>query len=115
FESREVQSWEGGVKYGSGSIGATVNGFYTKLKNVTSQGAEVDPITGATHWNIQPQPESRSYGAEVEGFISPLEGLQFIGSGTVMNAEIGAGAPDTLLVSGGPFPLVSKLLNIAPN
>jgi hypothetical protein len=51
----------------------------------------------------------------VEGFVSPLEGLQLIGSGTVMNAELGAGTPDTLLVAGGPFPLESKLLAIAPN
>ena len=28
-------------------LGVTVNGFYTKLKNIVGQGAEVDPVTGA--------------------------------------------------------------------
>ena len=38
FESREVQSVEGGLKYASGRFGATVNGFYTKLKNIVGPG-----------------------------------------------------------------------------
>ena len=91
FESREVQAAEGGVKYASGRVGATLGAFYTKLKNVTGQGAILDPITGATTWRITTDPESRSYGAELELFVSPVEGLQLIGSGTLMEAEQGAG------------------------
>ena len=41
FDSREVQSGEVGVKYASGGVGVTVNGFYTKLKNIIGQGAEI--------------------------------------------------------------------------
>jgi iron complex outermembrane recepter protein len=91
FESQEVQAAEAGVKYAAGRVGAAVNGFYTKLKNVTGQGAILDPVTGATTWRITQDPESRSYGAEVEAFATPVEGLQLIASGTLMEAEQGPG------------------------
>ena len=31
-------------------MGLTVNGFYTKLKNIVGQGAVVDSVSGATTW-----------------------------------------------------------------
>ena len=96
FESRQVQAAELGVKYATGRVGLTVNGFYTKLKNITGQGAVVDPVTGATTWRITTDPQQRSYGAEVEAFVTPVEGLQLVGNGTILKAELGAGAPDTL-------------------
>jgi iron complex outermembrane recepter protein len=92
FDSREVQSVEGGVKFASRGVGVTVNGFWTKLKNVVSQGAVVDSITGATTWIIVPGAETKSYGAEVEAFISPLNWLQIVGNTTLLKAELGAGA-----------------------
>ena len=91
FDSREVQSVEGGVKYANRGLGLTVNGFWTKLKNVVSQGAVVDSVSGATTWVIVPGAETKSYGAEVEATISPLEGLQIVGSTTILKAEVGAG------------------------
>jgi len=91
FDSREVQAGELGVKYASGRVGVTLNGFYTKLKNIVGQGAEVDPATGSTAWVIRPSPDQRSYGAELEGFVTPVEGLQVFGSGTLIKAELGAG------------------------
>lgn len=91
FESRRVQSTEAGVKYDAGSVGATVNGFYTVLKNIVNQGAVVGG-DGRTTWIIQPQPENRSYGAEVELVVSPVEELQLRGSGTWLRAELGSGA-----------------------
>ena len=39
FDSREVQSIEGGVKTQLGRVAFTVNGFYTNLKNIVGQGA----------------------------------------------------------------------------
>jgi outer membrane receptor protein involved in Fe transport len=111
FESREVQSAELGVKYATGQVGVTVNGFYTKLKNITGQGAEVDATTGATIWRVTTDPENRSFGAEVEAFVSPVQGLQLIGSGTILEAALGAGAPDTM---NNGAPLISKLLPIVP-
>ncbi|HKT58995.1 MAG TPA: TonB-dependent receptor [Gemmatimonadales bacterium] len=96
FESRQVQSAEAGVKYASGRVGVTVNGFFMKLKNITGQGAVVDPVTGATVWRITVDPQQRSYGAEVEAFFTPVEGLQLVGNGTILKAELGSGAPDTL-------------------
>lgn len=111
FGSRQVQSVEGGVKYASSGVGVTVNTFFTKLKNVVGQGAVVDPVTGATSWEIRPSPDQRSYGAEVEVFVTPLEGLQLVGSGTVLNAALSSGAPDT---TNGGLPLVSKILAGVP-
>jgi len=96
FESRQVQAVEGGAKYASRRVGLTVNGFFMKLKNITGQGAVVDPVTGATTWRITVDPQQKSYGAEVEAFVTPLEGLQFVGNATVLKAELGSGAPDTL-------------------
>ena len=92
FGSRTVLSAEGGVKYASGRVGVTVNGFYTKLKNIVSQGAVVDTLTGATTWVIIPSAQNRSYGAEVEAFVTPVEGLQVVGNVTLLKATLGTGA-----------------------
>jgi outer membrane receptor protein involved in Fe transport len=105
FESREVQAGEVGVKYASGRVGATLNAFYTKLKNQTGQGAIIDPVTGATTWRITLDPETRSMGLEAEAFVSPVEGLQLIGSGTLMDAELGKGIDS----------LVGERLSLAPS
>lgn len=92
FESREVQSYELGVKGVTGPIGFTVDGFFTLLKNVVSQGLVIDSVTGASTWIIVPSPQNRSYGAEVELLANPIEGLQLLGSGTLLRAELGSGA-----------------------
>lgn len=92
FQSREVQSVEGGVKGSIGGLAFTVNGFFTQLKNIVSQGAVVDPVTGATTWVVVPSPNTRSYGAEVELVAGPFSGLQLFGNGTFLRAELGSGA-----------------------
>jgi iron complex outermembrane recepter protein len=89
LDSREVQAGELGVKYASGFVGVTLNGFYTKLKNIIGQGAVI--IGGVTTWRITTDPEARSYGAEVEAFVRPVEGLQLQGSTTLLKAEQGPG------------------------
>jgi outer membrane receptor protein involved in Fe transport len=91
FASREVQAGELGVKYASGPVGVTLNGFYTKLKNIIGQGSVLDPITGETTWRITTDPEARSFGAEAEAFVSPAEGLLVQASATVLEAEQGPG------------------------
>jgi iron complex outermembrane receptor protein len=111
FDSRVVQSGEAGVKYVTRRVGITVGGFYTKLKNITGQGAIFNPVTGLTEWRITTDPEQRSYGAEVEAFVSPVEGLQLVGSGTIMEAALSAGTPDTM---NNGAPLTSKLVALAP-
>jgi iron complex outermembrane recepter protein len=92
FDSREVQSVEGGVKGSIGPVGFTLNGFYTKLRNIVSQGLVVDSVTGGSAWIIVTSPENRSYGAEVELVASPAPGLELVGSGTFLRAELGSGA-----------------------
>ena len=59
FESREVQSVEGGVKGSSAAMGFTVNGFWTKLKNIVSQGLVIDTLTGGSSWIIVPSPREQ--------------------------------------------------------
>ena len=59
FESKEVQSVEGGVKGFVGPIGFTVGGFWTKLKNVVSQGLVIDTLTGGSSWIIVPSPREQ--------------------------------------------------------
>jgi len=92
FKSREVQSYEGGVKGIVGPIGFTVNGFFTKLKNIVNQGLVIDSVTGQSTWVIQPQADNQSYGAELELLATPITGLQLLGSGTFLKAELGSGA-----------------------
>lgn len=92
FESKEVQSIEGGVKGSLGPLGFTVGGFWTKLKNVVSQGLVIDSLTGASSWIIVPSPENKSYGTEIELVATPTEGLQLLGSATILKAELGTGA-----------------------
>lgn len=91
FDSRTVQSTEAGVKYAAGPVGITVNGFYTLLENITSQGNVVG-ADGRTTWIITTSPDNRSYGAELEAIVSPMPELQLRGSGTLLKAELGKGA-----------------------
>jgi outer membrane receptor protein involved in Fe transport len=92
FGSREVQSAEGGVKYATSELAIAVNGFYTLLKNIVTQGAVVDPETGGTTWIIETSPENRAYGAEVEVSAAPVAGLRMLGSGTLLEAEEASGS-----------------------
>ena len=91
FEAQEVQSLEGGVKAQMGKVAFTVNGFYTRLRNLTSQGVVIDTVTGGVRWIIETAPETRSYGAELEVVVFPIEGLQLQGNGTILEAEFGSG------------------------
>jgi outer membrane receptor protein involved in Fe transport len=91
FGAREVRAGEVGVKYAAGQVGATLNGFYTQLKNLVGQEAVVNPATGAITWLVTSDPENRSYGTEIEAFASPLEGLQLLGNATFLDAELGPG------------------------
>jgi outer membrane receptor protein involved in Fe transport len=101
FEAREIQSAELGVKYAAGAVGLTVNGFYTTVKNNTSQGAETAPGPGGgTIWVIRQSPHTRAYGAELEAVVSPVAGLQLLGSGTFLSAELGGGVDSLAAFSG---------------
>jgi outer membrane receptor protein involved in Fe transport len=111
FDAREVLAGELGMKYAAGGVGVTLNGFYTNLKNIIGQGAILDPVTGETTWRTTVDPENRSFGVEAEAVVSPVEGLQLLGSGTLLEAALSSGAPDTM---NNGDPLVSKILSIVP-
>ena len=110
FEAREVQSIEGGVKTQLGRVAFTVNGFFTNLRNVIGQGAEVDPVTGGTVWAIRESPDNRSYGAELEAIVSPTPGLQLQGSATFLQAELGGGVDTLERFKGERLAVVPKTL-----
>jgi len=109
FESKQVQSIEGGVKGFVGPIGFTVGGFWTKLKNVVSQGLVIDTLTGASSWIIVPSPQNKSYGTEIELVARPAEGLQLLGSATILTAKLGTGAGADIgsRISGVPTSIVN--------
>ncbi|HEX2219961.1 MAG TPA: TonB-dependent receptor [Gemmatimonadales bacterium] len=109
FDAREVQSIEGGVKTQLGRVAFTVNGFYTNLKNVISQGAEVDD-EGRTVWVIRSSPDNQSYGAELEAIVAPIPGLQLQGSATFLQAELGGGVDSLAHLKGERLALVPKHL-----
>jgi iron complex outermembrane receptor protein len=92
FESKQVQSVEGGVKGNVGILSFTVGGFWTKLKNVVSQGLVIDTLTGGSSWIIVPSPQNKSYGAEIELVAAAAPGLQLLGSATILTAKLGTGA-----------------------
>ncbi|HEU4585076.1 MAG TPA: TonB-dependent receptor [Gemmatimonadaceae bacterium] len=92
FESRIVQSAEGGVKGVVGPLSFTVGGFWTLLKNIVSQGLVIDSVTGRSQWIVATSPENKSWGAEVELALAPMEGLRLFGNGTFLKAELGSGA-----------------------
>lgn len=92
FEDRQILAGEAGIKYSSPILGYTLDGFYTVLKNITSQGAVVDPNTGQTIWLVTTSPQNRSYGLELELSTEPAEGFRILGNGTLLRAELGKGA-----------------------
>jgi outer membrane receptor protein involved in Fe transport len=109
FDAREVQSIEGGVKTQLGRVAFTVNGFFTNLKNVIGQGAELDS-QGRTVWVIRQSPDNRSYGAELEAIVSPAPGLQVQGSATFLQAELGGGVDSLERFRGERLAVVPKHL-----
>ena len=84
------RNWTGelGVKHASRTFGVTLDGFYTILKDIVSQGLVTDPVTGQPIWIIQANPEVRSYGAELEaeGHL-PNSGFSAVTNWTLLRAE----------------------------
>src|SRR5439155_1360062 len=114
------RNWTGevGAKHASRNVGVTLDGFYTVLKNIVSQGLVVDPITGQSIWTIQQNPEVRSYGLELEaeGRL-PNTGFGAVTNWTWLRAEFascpppnfcGSGADVGTLIAGVP-PIVGNL------
>ncbi len=102
FDAEEVQSLEVGTKAQLTGAAFTVNGFYTRLKNIVDQGLVVDSVTGVGRWFIEKAPELRSYGAEIEVVASPLKQLQLIGNATVLQAEFSTGTDVGARLAGVP-------------
>jgi outer membrane receptor protein involved in Fe transport len=91
FDAEAVQSLEAGVKAQVADVAFTLDGFYTGLKNLVGQGIEVDSLTGVGRWVIERDPETRSYGAEMEMVTFPVRGLQLLGNATLLEAEFSTG------------------------
>jgi iron complex outermembrane recepter protein len=108
-----------GLKHAGRNFGVTVDGFYTLLKDIVSQGLVTDPVTGLPIWIIQTNPENRSYGLELEasGHL-PNSGFSAVTNWTLLRAEYAScpagpsgcpkGADIGTLLSGVP-PIVGNL------
>ena len=92
FEHRHTMMGETGVKYSGPKLGLSADVFWARITNIKGQGAEVDSATGALTWVLLQQPETRSYGAELEASVRPFPGLSLLGSGTFIKAEYGSGS-----------------------
>jgi outer membrane receptor protein involved in Fe transport len=92
-EPKEVRSVEGGLKTQIGRGAVTLGGFYTEVKDIVGQGLEV--VDGVTTWVTKASPDNRSYGAEIEAVVNPVEGLLLQGNATLLEGELGS-------IKGGP-------------
>jgi outer membrane receptor protein involved in Fe transport len=118
FKSKRNITGEVGVKHAGRSFGVTVDGFYTILKDIVSQGLVTDPITKLPIWIIQTSPEVRSFGLEIEGSGRlPNSGFGVETNWTLLRAEYATcpptggcptGADIGTLLSGVP-PIVGNL------
>ena len=118
FKSKRNWTGEVGVKHAARNFGVTLDGFYTLLKDIVSQGLVVDPATGASIWTIQQSPEVRSYGLELEGSGHlPNTGFSAVTNWTWLRAEFsscpppggcGTGADVGTLLAGKP-PIIGNL------
>jgi outer membrane receptor protein involved in Fe transport len=115
------RNWTGelGVKHASRNFGVTLDGFYTVLKDIVSQGLVTDPVTGQSIWIIQTNPSVRSFGVELEGAAHlPNTGLGAVTNWTLLRAQYATcppgpsgcptGADIGTLLSGVP-PIVGNL------
>ena len=118
FDSKRNWTGEVGAKHASRNVGVTLDGFYTVLKNIVSQGLVTDPTSGQPIWIIQQNPEVRSYGLELEaeGRL-PNTGFGAVTNWTWLRAEFsscpppngcGSGADVGTLIAGVP-PIVGNL------
>jgi iron complex outermembrane receptor protein len=117
--SKRNYTGEIGLKHAGRNFGVTVDGFYTILKDIVSQGLVTDPTTGLPIWIIQSNPENRSYGLELEasGHL-PNSGFSAVTNWTLLRAEYAScppgpngcpkGADIGTLLSGVP-PIVGNL------
>ncbi|MCI0706029.1 MAG: TonB-dependent receptor [Ignavibacteriae bacterium] len=107
FKPRHTLIAEGGVKYAAGDLGLAANLFWTEIRDAAGQGAEVDPVSGGTIWVLEPQPDSRSYGLELELSASPIPGLKILGAGTIVKPQTVEAAGAALTAGGIPPALVN--------
>lgn len=102
FEAQETRVAEAGLKYSGPRFGFSANGFWGELKNIVGQGAVLDSVTGEITWRVQPSPESRSYGAELEFSVKPTRELTVFGAGTYVKPQTLPGTGAALTAGGIP-------------
>ena len=102
LEPRKTETVEGGFRYSSSRLGASVVGFWGQLRDIFAQGAIIDTATGATTFELLELPETQSKGVEVEVSASPVPELKFLASGAYFDAEEGSGADIGSLLAGVP-------------
>jgi iron complex outermembrane recepter protein len=91
-QPKHVETGEGGVKLLSGHYSLTLDAFYSVLKDISGQGAVIDPVTGRVTWETKTSPQQRSYGLEMEASANPRPEWIVLANATYLKAELGAGA-----------------------
>jgi outer membrane receptor protein involved in Fe transport len=104
FEDERIYSGEVGIRYSTPTLSFTLDGFDMLRKNITSQGAVIDPTTKQTIWIIVTSPENKAIGLEAEFSATPVEGLDILANGTYTHATLGTGAGADIgsLINGVP-------------
>ncbi|WAC59043.1 TonB-dependent siderophore receptor [Brevundimonas sp. SL130] len=86
FEAITADQWEAGLKYEPQAIDGmiTLSAYELRQDNVLT----TDPLnTGAEAYQVQTG-QVRIRGLELEGRVTPLEGLSLIGAGTLFDSEV---------------------------
>jgi len=93
FEAQQVQSVEGGVKGIVGPLGFTGERVLDQEEERhKSRGSDRSGDAAPRPGSSSPHPQNKAYGAEIEAVLTPVEGLQLLGSSTILKAELGTGA-----------------------
>ncbi|MET0290451.1 MAG: TonB-dependent siderophore receptor [Pseudoxanthomonas sp.] len=97
FEPITGKQWEGGVKYQPASFDGllTLSAYDLRQQNILTDDPDPTHITcgaaGGSRCQVQ-SGEGRVRGLEVEGRITPVEGLSVIGAASRMDSEVTQGA-----------------------
>ncbi len=87
IEPSKSRVFETGVKYSGPEVAFTGTFFYGKVYNIIGRGVEFDPVTGDPIFVTTPQPDSSSWGFELETVTRPIGGLELRGIATLIDID----------------------------
>jgi iron complex outermembrane receptor protein len=120
FGPEKVEAYEAGIKSSwHGAVPGTLNvaGFYNDFSNAQAVVAFAGP--NSTQSVISSTTKARIYGVDIDGNISPFEGLQLSGGATYLNTKVTDFTAPPEPATGGPYqvvrtPVVGAVLAFSP-